>query len=245
MIVLGIAVAGDAGKTKRPLFVYCVGVVEGGAGGVVIARHQTEMAFLLKLRPFRGHHHQAAGHRLTIQSGRGAFNHVDTLKEPGIDLQRIITAAVSHQTQTVEERIINVAAVEAAQRNRVVACGRAGEVGKDAGAVVQRLVNIHRALIFDLLPRHHRNGLAGGNQRSIGFCRAGAGFGGIARGRRIGGFGWLRGDHQRIGGNNETRYGKRQRAEQRGTFQVERHSHLISLKQSEKAASATARGRKR
>ncbi len=114
VIVLGIAVAGHAGQAKRPLIVDGIGVVKHRAGGGVAARLQLDVTLFAELRTLGDHVHQSARHRLTIERRRGAFDHVDALKEGVIDLQYIVTATIAHQSHAVEEGIIGIAAMEAA-----------------------------------------------------------------------------------------------------------------------------------
>ena len=115
------------------------------------------MPLFAKQWAFAGHVHQAARHRLPIERGRGAFDHIDAFEKPGIDLHHIEAAAVAHHPQAVEEGVINVTAVETAQRNGIVTAGGTGEIGKHTRRIVQRLVKRRRALILDLLARDHRD----------------------------------------------------------------------------------------
>ncbi len=132
MIVLGIAVAGYTGQAKRPLVINGIGVVKHRASGRVAARLHLNVTLFRELRTFSHHVHQSARHCLAIERGRGAFDHVDAFQESIIHLQYVETAAVTHQPHPVEEGVIDIATVEAAQGNGVVTGSGPAEVSKDA-----------------------------------------------------------------------------------------------------------------
>lgn len=134
------------------------------------------MAFRLELRAFRGEVHQAAGNALAVKRRRGAFDDIHTLNKPRVYLQNAVAAAVAHQAHAVEENIVHIAAMEAAQGNGVEARCAAADIRKDPWRIVQRFGKRTGALVFHLLAGDDGNRLAGGYQRLIGFGRAAGGF---------------------------------------------------------------------
>src|SRR5476649_2805578 len=176
MVVLRIAAAGHAGQTKRPLVVDGIRVIERTAFGVLRAAGEAEMSLFSKLRTLGAFHHQTARNALTIQGRRGAFDHIDTFQEPRIHLNGVIAGAIAENTQSIEEGVVNITAVEAAQGDGVIARCATGKVGEYARRVVQRSVNRGGVLVVHLLTRYNGYSLAGGNDRLVGFSRRSAGF---------------------------------------------------------------------
>ena len=176
------------------------------------------MTLFRELRTLGHHVHQPTRHRLAIKRRRGAFDDVDALKEGVIYLQCVETAAVAHYPHTVEESVIDIAAVEATQSNSVITGRRTAEVGEDTGAVAQRLVQGQCTLILHLLAGDHGYRLRRGNQRTIAFGCALAGGRQIALGRRGRIFLRLCSDHH-IGSITQSRRSQRQGAEANITFQ--------------------------
>ncbi|VFS75728.1 Uncharacterised protein [Raoultella terrigena] len=156
------------------------------------------MTFRGELRALRGQVDQAARHALPVQRGGGAADNVHPFDKPRIDLNDVMAPAVAHQAHAVEEQVIHVAAVVAAQGDGIKTRRAAAKARVDAWRVLQRLANRIRALIGHLLPGNNRHRLGGSNQRLIGFGGSGGGLCAIAHGGRAGGVDRLGGNHDRF-----------------------------------------------
>ena len=119
------------------------------------------MALLAELRTFGSQVDHAARHALPVERGGGAADHIHAFDKPRVDLQYVMAAAVAHQAHAVEEQVIDVAAVVAAQGDGVEPGGAAAEAGVDPRGIFQRLADGIRPLIRHLLAGDHRHRLGG------------------------------------------------------------------------------------
>lgn len=133
MVILRVAAAGHPDQPPCPLVIDGVGVIEGRAFGILRAAGQADVALLTELRTFGSQVDHAARHALPVERGGGAADHIHAFDKPRVDLQYVMAAAVAHQAHAVEEQVIDVAAVVAAQGDGVEPGGAAAEAGVDPG----------------------------------------------------------------------------------------------------------------
>ena len=161
MVILRVAAAGHPDQPPCPLVIDGVGVIEGRAFGILRPASQADVALLTELRALGGQVDHAARHALPVERGGGAADHIDAFDKPRVDLHHVMAAAVAHQTHAVEEQVIDVAAVVAAQGDGVEPGGAAAEAGVDPRGIFQRLADGIRPLIRHLLAGDHRHRLGG------------------------------------------------------------------------------------
>ncbi|VGQ02888.1 hypothetical protein SB00610_05020 [Klebsiella quasipneumoniae subsp. similipneumoniae] len=163
MVILRVAAAGHTDQPQCPLLIDGVAVIEGRAFGILRPASQADVALLTELRALGGQVDHAARHALPVERGGGAADHIDAFDKPWVDLHHVMAAAVAHQAHAVEEQVIDVAAVVAAQGNGVKSGGATAEAGVDPRGIFQRLADGIRPLIRHLLAGDNRHRLGGGD----------------------------------------------------------------------------------
>ena len=169
VLVLCVGGAPDAGQAveELPLLVERAAQVERALVAVVASGLEVDLAEALFGRPLADHVDQPARHRLAVQHGGGAAQHLDPFQPVGLDRG---CPEGAQDAQPVQELV--GAGAEPADDGIVET--RVGEgAGEGAGGVAQRLGDGLHGAIVELVAGDDGNRLRSLDQRRVGLGRGG------------------------------------------------------------------------